>query len=112
MDLGASRRGVDMGPSAVRYAQLREKLRKFGIEHVEDHGNLHVPDRESANEHAGDASDRAGSADPPALPSVLGPADVVAGEAAPPDVQPAQSTMPAAASAAQARDAAHRPMPR
>ena len=55
MDLGASRRGVDMGPSAVRYAQLREKLRKLGIGRVEDHGNLHVPDRESANEHAGDA---------------------------------------------------------
>jgi len=55
MDLGASRRGVDMGPSAVRYARLREKLHQFGITQVEDHGNLHVPDRESAHEHAHDA---------------------------------------------------------
>ena len=28
MDLGASRRGVDMGPSAIRYAKLHEKLRR------------------------------------------------------------------------------------
>ena len=26
MDLGADRRGVDMGPSALRYADLNEKL--------------------------------------------------------------------------------------
>ncbi len=31
MDLGASRRGVDMGPSAIRYAKLHEKLRSLGI---------------------------------------------------------------------------------
>ncbi len=30
MDLGASRRGVDMGPSAVRYTDLRDKLEKLG----------------------------------------------------------------------------------
>ena len=47
MDLGASRRGVDMGPSAVRYAKLHEKLRGIGIEQIIDHGNLHVPIREA-----------------------------------------------------------------
>jgi arginase len=49
MDLGASRRGVDMGPSAVRYAKLHEKLRKLGIAEIVDHGNLPVPIRESAD---------------------------------------------------------------
>lgn len=49
MDLGASRRGVDMGPSAVRYAQLHAKLRRLGIESIVDHGNLDVPIRESAS---------------------------------------------------------------
>lgn len=48
MDLGASRRGVDMGPYAVRYAQLHAKLERLGIESVVDHGNLHVPIREAA----------------------------------------------------------------
>jgi arginase len=49
MDLGASRRGVDMGPSAIRYAKLHEKLRKLGIAEIVDHGNLQVPIRESAD---------------------------------------------------------------
>ncbi len=48
MDLGASRRGVDMGPSAIRYAKLHEKLESLGIATIVDHGNLHVPIRESA----------------------------------------------------------------
>ncbi len=30
MDLGADRRGVDMGPSAIRYANIVEKLRELG----------------------------------------------------------------------------------
>ncbi|MGH7736769.1 MAG: arginase [Candidatus Tyrphobacter sp.] len=47
MDLGASRRGVDMGPSAVRYARLHERLSRLGIHDVKDHGNLHVPVREA-----------------------------------------------------------------
>ena len=55
MDLGASRRGVDMGPSAVRYAKLRERLDRLGIPNVQDHGNLNVPDRESATQSGGDA---------------------------------------------------------
>ncbi len=47
MDLGASRRGVDMGPSAIRYAKLHERLRELGISEVLDHGNLPVPIREA-----------------------------------------------------------------
>ncbi len=47
MDLGASRRGVDMGPSAVRYARLHDRLQALGISDVIDHGNLYVPVRES-----------------------------------------------------------------
>jgi arginase len=42
MDLGADRRGVDMGPSAIRYAGLDEKLRALGHT-VHDAGNVHVP---------------------------------------------------------------------
>jgi arginase len=48
MDLGASRRGVDMGPSAIRYARLHEKLTRLGVDQIVDHGNLQVPIRESA----------------------------------------------------------------
>lgn len=47
MDLGASRRGVDMGPSAVRYTDLREALERLGHT-VEDAGNVVVPFREDA----------------------------------------------------------------
>ena len=39
LDLGAGRRGVDMGPSAIRYAGLSERLERAGIE-VEDRGNV------------------------------------------------------------------------
>jgi len=45
LDLGASRRGVDMGPSALRIAQLVERLRSLGHT-VEDVGNLIVSQRE------------------------------------------------------------------
>jgi arginase len=48
MDLGADRRGVDMGPSAIRYAGLHERLLALGIESVLDHGNIPVPVAESA----------------------------------------------------------------
>jgi arginase len=51
MDLGASRRGVDMGPFAVRYADLRERLQQLGHT-VEDAGNVHVPFREDAERGA------------------------------------------------------------
>lgn len=46
MDLGADRRGVDMGPSAIRYANLQGKLQQIGFE-VEDIGNLQVPTPET-----------------------------------------------------------------
>lgn len=42
LDLGAGRRGVDMGPSAMRYAGLRSGLEELG-HHVRDRGNLVVP---------------------------------------------------------------------
>ncbi|KHG66047.1 arginase [Thermus sp. 2.9] len=42
MDLGAGRRGVDMGPSALRYARLLEELEALGFG-VEDLGNVRVP---------------------------------------------------------------------
>jgi len=48
MDLGADRRGVDMGPSAIRYAKLKESLERLGIV-TNDHGNLVVPVPESAS---------------------------------------------------------------
>ena len=46
MDLGQSRRGVDMGPSALRLAGLNEKLTGLGYE-VEDLGNVVVDQPES-----------------------------------------------------------------
>jgi arginase len=48
MDLGADRRGVDMGPSAIRYARLKESLERLGLV-VADRGNLSVPVPESAS---------------------------------------------------------------
>lgn len=42
MDFGAGRRGVDMGPSAIRIAGLRERLETLGHE-VNDLGNLDIP---------------------------------------------------------------------
>lgn len=39
LDLGAGRRGVDMGPSAIRYAGLGERLEGLGLS-VEDRGNV------------------------------------------------------------------------
>jgi arginase len=49
MDLGASRRGVDMGPFAVRYAKLHDALRRLAITTIVDRGNLPVPIREEAD---------------------------------------------------------------
>lgn len=42
IDLGAGRRGVDMGPSAIRYAGLNERLQRLGWD-IEDQGNIEVP---------------------------------------------------------------------
>ena len=44
MDLGASRRGVDMGPSAMRLADVADVIRRLGLS-VTDEGNVQVPDR-------------------------------------------------------------------
>src|SRR6476660_7316358 len=41
MDLGADRRGVDMGPSALRYADINEKLTELGYD-VRDLGDIDV----------------------------------------------------------------------
>ncbi len=46
MDLGADRRGVDFGASAIRYANLNTRLRSLGHT-VHDIGNLVVPQPES-----------------------------------------------------------------
>ncbi|NJL94922.1 MAG: arginase [Anaerolineae bacterium] len=45
MDLGQNRRGVDMGPSAIRYAGLQERLRRLGYE-THDGGNIIAPQME------------------------------------------------------------------
>jgi len=50
LDLGQSRRGVDMGPSALRIANLAPRLADLG--HVIEHrGNLEIPDRDSLPAH-------------------------------------------------------------
>jgi arginase len=41
LDLGAGRRGVDMGPSAFRVADVDERIRQLGLE-VDDWGDLPV----------------------------------------------------------------------
>jgi arginase len=43
MDLGGNRRGVDMGPSGIRYAGLANKLAEIGYR-VKDRGNVRVKD--------------------------------------------------------------------
>ncbi|MCA9959998.1 MAG: arginase [Ardenticatenaceae bacterium] len=45
MDLGQNRRGVDMGPSAARYAGLQARLERLGHT-VFDEGNVRVPNPE------------------------------------------------------------------
>ncbi|HEY1565314.1 MAG TPA: arginase [Gaiellaceae bacterium] len=48
LDLGAGRRGVDMGPSAIRYAGLEQQLtEKLGVR-VSDEGNVISPVVETA----------------------------------------------------------------
>lgn len=56
MDLGADRRGVDMGPSAIRYGGLAEKLETID-QHCVDGGDLTVPRPE---ERDPDASEQMG----------------------------------------------------
>ena len=50
LDLGQGRRGVDMGPSAIRYAELNAHLRELGLE-VDDWGDVRL---------AGSGDDRGG----------------------------------------------------
>lgn len=52
MDLGAGRRGVDMGPSALRIAGLAERLREIGHT-VFDDGDIHVnvPESQEIKNH-------------------------------------------------------------
>lgn len=53
MDLGQGRRGVDMGPSALRYGQLDHQLEKLGLDWV-DLGDVDVPAAEELRvEHSG-----------------------------------------------------------
>ncbi|WP_287417585.1 arginase [Oceanithermus sp.] len=52
MDLGAGRRGVDMGPSAIRYARLHEAIRALDYD-VLDLGDLEVPVVETLKKNGG-----------------------------------------------------------
>ncbi|HZT92797.1 MAG TPA: arginase [Gaiellaceae bacterium] len=49
LDLGAGRRGVDMGPSAIRYAELEARIRALGRE-VDDRGDVRAPVPEATDE--------------------------------------------------------------
>ncbi|HEU4463514.1 MAG TPA: arginase, partial [Gemmatimonadota bacterium] len=85
LDLGAGRRGVDMGPSAIRIAGVRERLARLGYQ-VTDTGDVPVPIPESADpgdpkahylpqiaEVAGELADRVTTAmRAGAIPLVLG----------------------------------------
>ncbi len=54
MDLGADRRGVDMGPSAVRVAGVNQRLTALGYQ-VTDGGNINVRNPEMLREMNGKA---------------------------------------------------------
>jgi arginase len=49
LDLGSGRRGVDMGPSAIRYAGLDARLQQLGLE-VVDRGNVGTAVAEAVSE--------------------------------------------------------------
>src|SRR5438477_8070424 len=49
LDLGQDRRGVDMGPSALRVASLNTRVASLGYE-VEDWGNIPVEQKEAGPE--------------------------------------------------------------
>lgn len=57
MDLGADRRGVDMGPSAIRYAGLADRLEQLGYS-CTDEGNVTVPAPERHDPDRGDPSEK------------------------------------------------------
>ncbi|MEM1203769.1 MAG: arginase [Acidobacteriota bacterium] len=52
MDLGQARRGVDMGPGAIRYAGLKRRLGALGYR-VDDGGDVTVPVRDTLPEEGG-----------------------------------------------------------
>ncbi|MCK4623159.1 MAG: arginase [Desulfuromonadales bacterium] len=53
IDLGQSQRGVDMGPSAIRYAGLSSRLKSLGYQ-LHEAGNLYVPVRDSLSGESAD----------------------------------------------------------
>ena len=55
MDLGSGRRGVDMGPSAIRIAGLADRLRELGYK-VLDEGDIAIKNMEELR--VGDAHAR------------------------------------------------------
>ena len=57
LDLGAGRRGVDMGPSAIRYAGLHERLETIGYD-VLDWGDVETAVLEATEETDESARDR------------------------------------------------------
>jgi arginase len=69
LDLGAGRRGVDMGPSAIRYAGLKDRLAALGMDCV-DRGNVTT----SVAEAAADGDPRARF-----LPEILATCERIAG---------------------------------
>ena len=46
LDYGASRRGADMGPSAIRLAGLRDKLNSLGIDSDDLYPPIAIPPQE------------------------------------------------------------------
>lgn len=56
MDYGANRRGVDMGPSAIRYAELADRLEQAGVDPV-DSGDLFIPRAEERDPDASQPSE-------------------------------------------------------
>ena len=52
LDLGQSRRGVDMGPAAIRYADLDRRLERLGCA-IRDCGNVEIPVRDTLPREGG-----------------------------------------------------------
>ncbi len=52
LDLGQSRRGVDMGPSAIRYAGLDRRLERLGCS-IRDCGNVEIRVRDTLPQEGG-----------------------------------------------------------
>src|SRR3954463_10640630 len=75
LDLGAGRRGVDMGPSAIRYAGLQERIARLGRECV-DWGDVGARGAAAAARggRGGGGGRRAGPPPPPPPPPSPPPA--------------------------------------